>query len=157
MEVQNIPRLRRFSLILTGAYAVIAALWIVGSTLTHIASLHQHETQVRVVKDTLFVLVSSVVLYFLTYRAICKIQDSERAFRAERALRQANEHLRAVVYNSPVSIVSLDTAGNVQSWNGAAERLFGWSEIETRGSCDPTVPAEKQEEARLHLQRVLRG
>jgi PAS domain S-box-containing protein len=45
---------------------------------------------------------------------------------AEEQLRKLHETLRAVIETSPLAILSLDLDGHVQSWNRAAERIFGW-------------------------------
>ena len=39
----------------------------------------------------------------------------------------------SLVQNSPVAIVSVDTGGNVSSWNPAAESLFGYTRAEALG------------------------
>ena len=48
--------------------------------------------------------------------------------------RHAAEFLRALLDASPVGIIAIDTAGDVQLWNRAAERLLGWQESEVIGS-----------------------
>src|SRR2546427_5880250 len=45
--------------------------------------------------------------------------------RAERALREANEHLAAVIQSSPLAIYTLDPTSTVRTWNRAAEALYG--------------------------------
>jgi PAS domain S-box-containing protein/putative nucleotidyltransferase with HDIG domain len=76
---------------------------------------------------------------------------------AEEALRATNEQLMAVVRTAPVSVVVLDRAGLVESWNPASERIFGWIEAEVLGRPLPYVPEEKQAEHRHLRQRVLDG
>ena len=41
-------------------------------------------------------------------------------------LRVARDRLAAIVNASPAAIVSTTTDGRVTSWNGAAEKIFGW-------------------------------
>ncbi|MEK7220461.1 MAG: ATP-binding protein, partial [candidate division NC10 bacterium] len=67
------------------------------------------------------------------------------------------ETLRALVRASPLAIMALDPAGNVKTWNPAAERIFGWSIEEVLGRPLPIVPDEKQEEFLALRQRVLQG
>jgi PAS domain S-box-containing protein len=74
-----------------------------------------------------------------------------------KALREATELLQAVVEFSPVAIVILDTEGNVQRWNPAAQRMFGWSERQVLGRPLRTVPEGKAEEHRELREAVLRG
>jgi PAS domain S-box-containing protein len=66
--------------------------------------------------------------------------------RAEEALGQVNETLRATLDATPVAIIDLDTEGRVKSvWNLAAEQMLGWSRDEVLGRFLPTVPEEDQE------------
>src|SRR5438034_7557206 len=67
--------------------------------------------------------------------------------RAERALREANEHLAAVIQSSPLAIYTLDPASTVRSWNRAAEALYGWRAEEVIGRPLPTI-AQNMEELR---------
>ncbi len=76
---------------------------------------------------------------------------------AEEALREAKERLEAVVEASPVGIVSLDSRGNVRTWNSAAERIFGWRAQEVLGRPPPFIPPDKQEEHHALKARALRG
>ena len=77
--------------------------------------------------------------------------------RAEEQLRRANNRLEAVVQASPLAIVSLDPDGIVQTWNPAAERLFGWTAQEVTGTLLPTVPAGDEPAFRESRRRVMQG
>src|SRR3989442_542976 len=79
-----------------------------------------------------------------------------RQDRAERALREANEHLAAVIQSSPLAIYTLDPASTVRTWNRAAEALYGWQAAEVIGRPLPTVGQDLEDHARLR-DRVLRG
>jgi len=149
--------LRRLSLLIAGLYTSIAAVWIIGAAFSFSAKTAENPVQARLIKDTIFVITSGAALYFVIYRTIRRIHHSQRALDAERGLRHANEHLRSLVYSSPIAILTLMPDGNVQTWNRAAEEMFGWTEVETHGQHDPTVPPDKKEECRLQRQRVLRG
>src|SRR6184192_2606279 len=76
--------------------------------------------------------------------------------RAERALREANEHLAAVIQSSPLAIYTLDPASTVRSWNRAAEALYGWPAEEVIGRPLPTIGQDLEDHGRLR-DRVLRG
>src|SRR5438128_4936603 len=76
--------------------------------------------------------------------------------RAERALREANEHLAAVIQSSPLAIYTLDPESTVLSWNRAAEALYGWQAKEVIGRPLPTIGQDLEDHARLR-DRVLRG
>jgi diguanylate cyclase (GGDEF)-like protein/PAS domain S-box-containing protein len=52
---------------------------------------------------------------------------------AEARLRSSEERMRALLEHAHDAVVSIDDQGRVSQWNRAAERLFGWSPIETIG------------------------
>jgi len=52
---------------------------------------------------------------------------------AEARLRTNEERLRALLEHAHDAVISIDEHGRVSQWNRAAERLFGWSPIETIG------------------------
>ncbi len=58
---------------------------------------------------------------------------------SEERLREAKEHLAAVIETSPLAIYVLDLAGHVTSWNKAAEDIFGWREDEVLTRELPTI------------------
>ncbi|HEV7994036.1 MAG TPA: PAS domain S-box protein [Gemmatimonadaceae bacterium] len=47
--------------------------------------------------------------------------------------------LRTIVEDSPLGICTLDPDGIIQSWNSAAERMFGWTATEVVGRSGPSV------------------
>ncbi len=77
----------------------------------------------------------------------------ERLQQAEAALQEAHDRLDSVIQNSPLALITLDNQGVVQSWNPAAQQLFGWSEEEVVGRPIPVVP----EEERRHFAKLLQG
>ena len=66
--------------------------------------------------------------------------------RAEEAVRDAHDRLRAIIEASPLAIVSLDERGLIRTWNRAATNLFGWTEEEMVGRPLPTIPSDRQAE-----------
>ncbi len=52
---------------------------------------------------------------------------------AEARLRTSEERMRALLEHAHDAVISIDEQGCVSQWNRAAERLFGWSPIETLG------------------------
>jgi PAS domain S-box-containing protein len=79
---------------------------------------------------------------------------SERK-QAEEAMRAVNETLQALFNVSPLAIVLLDLDDNVQMWNAAAERIFGWSAAEVVGCPNPIVPPASQDEYQALTAKVL--
>src|SRR5687767_6188361 len=55
-------------------------------------------------------------------------------------LRQASEKLASMIQSSPLAIIARDVQGRVESWNAAAERMFGWTQEEVRGKPVPYLP-----------------
>src|SRR5262249_15370995 len=53
---------------------------------------------------------------------------------AETALRTSEERLRAITESANEAIVSVDSAGNVVSWNAGATALFGYAPAEILGT-----------------------
>jgi PAS domain S-box-containing protein len=76
--------------------------------------------------------------------------------RAESALRDAHQNVRAVIEGSPLPIYALDTANIVQSWNHAAEALFGWRAEEVIGRPLPIIPNDSTDDHGSR-QRLLNG
>ena len=75
-------------------------------------------------------------------------------FHAERAARR----LIAIIESSDDAIVSKDLNGVVMSWNGAAERMFGYAAEEMIGeSIRNIIPADRQREEDEVLSRIRRG
>ena len=52
---------------------------------------------------------------------------------AEARLRTSEERMRTLLEHAHDAVISIDEQGRVSQWNRAAERLFGWSPIETIG------------------------
>lgn len=71
---------------------------------------------------------------------------------------QALAHLAAIVTWSDDAIISKDLQGTVNSWNRAAERLFGYTAEEMVGqSISRLIPVDRQEEELEILARIARG
>ena len=78
---------------------------------------------------------------------------------SERTLRTERDSLfSAVVKSSNDAIVTKLLDGTITGWNGAAERLFGFTAAEAVGkSIDIIVPPERRTEVRDILERAGRG
>ncbi len=89
--------------------------------------------------------------------AAVKALEGRRALRAERQMRDTASQAAAVLRNSVDAIIALSLDGIVTHWNGAAERLFGYDEVEMLGrSMDCIVPESRRHEEH-GLSESLRG
>ena len=77
--------------------------------------------------------------------------------RLRREAMEQTETLRALIQASPLGIIAHDKDAQVQMWNPAAERIFGWSEQEVLGRPYPLVPEEKLDEFRMNFEGTPRG
>jgi PAS domain S-box-containing protein len=87
----------------------------------------------------------------------CIDVDLSERKRAEEALRESNETLRAIINASPLAILAIDPHSKVTMWNPAAESIFGWTEQEVLGQYLPLVPPDKSVEHHDLRQRAFRG
>ncbi|RYE94863.1 MAG: PAS domain S-box protein, partial [Myxococcales bacterium] len=66
--------------------------------------------------------------------------------------------LAAIVEGSNDAIISRDLAGTIVSWNGAAEKLFGYTEAEAVGQpATLIIPADRAVEELARIDRLLAG
>jgi PAS domain S-box-containing protein len=90
-------------------------------------------------------------------RLLC-LWGTQRDITESAAARQAQAHLAAIVESSDDAIISQDLEGRIQSWNAAAERLFGYSADEAIGRpVRMTIPPECDAEESDILARIRRG
>jgi PAS domain S-box-containing protein len=86
--------------------------------------------------------------------AINMLIDITDRKQAERAM----VHLAAIVVSSEDAIISKNLQGIVTSWNGAAERLFGYTADEMIGQpVNRLIPLDRQDEEIGILERIERG
>lgn len=70
----------------------------------------------------------------------------------------AEAHLSAIIQSSDDAIISKDLNGTVLSWNPAATRIFGFTEVEMIGqSIRKLIPADRQSEEDDIIALVVRG
>ena len=67
-------------------------------------------------------------------------------------------HLAAIVESCDDGIISKSLDGVIRSWNGGAERIFGWSAAEAIGRpITLIIPPERHEEERRIIDTLKRG
>jgi diguanylate cyclase (GGDEF)-like protein/PAS domain S-box-containing protein len=87
-------------------------------------------------------------------------QLTERAvadYRMTEALRETSQKFDALLDAAPLAIIIRDAQGRIEKWNPAAERIFGWSELEVLGKVVAWYPQGLEEEGKIHRARILRG
>ncbi len=77
--------------------------------------------------------------------------------RIEQALQEATDRGEALIAASPLAIIEFDVNLQVERWNPAAERIFGWTQYEVLGRPTPLVPPELMAEAKAHRTRIFNG
>jgi len=75
----------------------------------------------------------------------------------DRAMRQMNGFLTAIVDNSPVAIYTTDFDGVITFWNPAAERIFGYTREQVLGRFALFVQEDKRAEAAEIRRRLISG
>jgi PAS domain S-box-containing protein len=74
------------------------------------------------------------------------------------AMQDGMARLAAIVASSDDAIIGRNLEGRVTSWNGGAERLFGWPAAEMMGrTLDRLLPADRADEDFMLSARVRRG
>ncbi len=66
-------------------------------------------------------------------------------------IKRQNQYNEAVIENSPAAIVLLDLEANITGWNPAAEKLFGYTEVEALGRNVDDLVAKEED---LHAEAV---
>ncbi|MBL4686943.1 MAG: PAS domain S-box protein [Nannocystaceae bacterium] len=88
---------------------------------------------------------------------ICAVQDVTESRRTKARMEISVETLTSLVEASPLAILTLDLDKNVDMWNPAAEKIFGWTRAEIKGKPYPIVPADRWIEFSQLFDRVMRG
>lgn len=87
------------------------------------------------------------------------IQDVTLRKKAEEALRESEDRYRQVVEHSPNAILSVNAGGFVLSWNGACERIIGYTKTEAVGRhlTDLALGADQAHRYAQIVEEVFRG
>lgn len=86
--------------------------------------------------------------------AVLVFRDVSERKRAE----EARSRLAAIVASSQDAIVSKGLDGTIRTWNGAAERLFGYTAEQAIGqNITLIIPPDRRDEERAIIERIFRG
>jgi len=75
----------------------------------------------------------------------------------EDEIRESHDVLHAMIQVFPLAVVTLDGDGAVESWNPAAERIFGWRSDEVVGRASPHILPQKRRGFRAMCEAAGRG
>jgi PAS domain S-box-containing protein len=82
------------------------------------------------------------------------ISDISERRRVTNALKETSKTLVTIVSASPVGILTMNLEHQIQLWNPACEKIFGWSESEVIGKTLPFVPTEFAEESQQIFKKM---
>jgi len=94
---------------------------------------------VDAIQFTLFLFVGGLISWLSEKRLV----EARAAKKSDELLHETGQHLEALVEASPLAIMVVNDTAQVQLWNPAAERIFGWLSAEVIGRQMPIIPAEK--------------
>jgi PAS domain S-box-containing protein len=96
--------------------------------------------------------------FALSGRSASMVLLSFRDITAHKKAEATNSRLATVVESSDDAIVTSDINGMITSWNGAAQRIFGYAADEVIGKpITLLIPADRQNEETCILERIRRG
>jgi PAS domain S-box-containing protein len=99
----------------------------------------------------LFLFVGGLISWLSERRLV----EARAAKKSGELLNETGQHLEAMVQASPLAIVVVNQKSEVQLWNPAAERIFGWRADEVIGRQIPIVPDERLSSFHGSLQKTL--
>lgn len=109
---------------------------------------------VDVVQFAMFLFVGGLISWLSEKR----LAETLAAKRSDELLHETGQHFETLVQASPLAIMVLDDKAQVQLWNPAAERVFGWTSAEVIGQRIPILPGERLAEFHDSLrERLARG
>lgn len=92
-------------------------------------------------------------------RELGKVEVIRERKQAEEKVKQLQQHLQMQIDRIPIGLIVLDTELKVQSWNPAAENMFGFTAEEALGKhpFDLITPEEAKQKMVEVLRRLLNG
>ena len=90
------------------------------------------------------------------YRAVAGIRDTSDRKKAEESLRESEEQLRSLVQSASDAILTINSCGEIKSWNSGARVIFGYTPEEIIGkSFACLVPERYKENNKQSMERML--
>ncbi len=86
---------------------------------------------------------------------VCVVEDITHHRQVELALQQEASYLSLLIESSGHAIITLNTNGDIQSWNAGAEKLFGWRREEVIGRPYSAVCSSANECANEAIAQVI--
>lgn len=119
----------RRALTISVVYAVFGALWIAGGDYALSLNIPAPPlfTTAQTYKGWAFIAVTSLLLFWVTYRQFRLYRDAIKA-NAEQAaaIRELSQFRESIIDNASIWINVLDTDANIVVWNKAAELISGY-------------------------------
>jgi len=92
------------------------------------------------------------------FRMVGTALDVTERIEMENTLEETRARLSAIVNSANDSVISIDSAGTIASWNGGAQRLFGYTDAEAVGQpITLLVPPELWDEEACIIERLNAG
>jgi PAS domain S-box-containing protein len=86
------------------------------------------------------------------------VHDITKRKLAEEKLQESEERFRVVAQSANDAIISINSSGDIISWNRGAENIFGYSESEIIGQqLTAIMPAQYAQKHQFSIERVLNG
>jgi PAS domain S-box-containing protein len=101
---------------------------------------------------------SASIIYGGEPALLVSMRDISERKRSDEALRESEALFRAVSESAHDGIVTADSSGNIIKWNGGAESIFGYTEVEVVGqSLTILIPQRFREQHAAGMNRVSAG
>ena len=107
------------------------------------------------------IILCDITSYVMEYRGrraelVMAVNVTELAL-ARSSLQRIESMKSAMVNSSPIPMMTCDLDGHVLSWNPAAERVLGWSDVEAIGASTPLVLSDAHQVCAQLLERIKAG
>jgi PAS domain S-box-containing protein len=90
------------------------------------------------------------------YRSVAGIRDISDRKQAEESLQESEEQLRSLVQSASDGILTINSRGEIQSWNNGAHAIFGYTPEEIIGkSFSCLVPERHREDNKKSMEKMI--